>query len=59
MRPFRSRVMAAIVFAVLLLGMLGSVASAAQVDVAPSNFPEDPWPSLRNSFPEDPWPTAN
>ena len=40
MRPFRSRVMAAIVFAILVLGLLGTVASAAPI---PSAFPEDPW----------------
>jgi hypothetical protein len=57
MRPFRSRVMAAIVLAVLLLGVLGSVADAA--GVTNRSFPEDPWPGLSNghrSFPEDPWP---
>ena len=70
MRPFRSRAMAAIVFAVLMLGMLGSVANAASIHSMPNNFPEDPWPAFTNkfpgdlgpgvqSFPEDPWPSAN
>jgi hypothetical protein len=57
MRPFRSRVMAAIVLAALLLGMLGSVADAAGFGT--QNFPEDPWPGLNSGhrgFPEDPWP---
>ena len=53
--------MAAIVFAVLMLGMLGSVANAAQRPDRPNCFPEDPWPTLGHtqSFPEDPWPSAN
>jgi hypothetical protein len=61
MRPFRSRAMAAIVLAILLLGMLGSVANAAQISDRPNCFPEDPWPTLGHgrSFPEDPWPDAN
>jgi hypothetical protein len=45
MRPFRSRVMTAILGAILLLGMLGSAAQAFEptewIDV-----PEDPPPSL-------------
>jgi hypothetical protein len=60
MRPFRSRVMAAIVLAVLLLGLLGTVDDAAGFDNR--SFPEDPWPGLNNghrSFPEDPWPGLN
>ena len=45
MRPFRSRVMAAIVFAILVLGLLGTAARAA--DIPDTNaFPEDPWPGL-------------
>lgn len=44
MRPFRSRVMAAIVLAILMLGLLGSVANAA--DIPSDSFPEDPWPGL-------------
>lgn len=44
MRPFRSRVMAAIVLAILMLGLLGSVATAAEIPT--SSFPEDPWPGL-------------
>jgi hypothetical protein len=45
MRPLRSRVMAAIVLAILLLGLLGTVAEAGR---GPSrmSFPEDPWPGL-------------
>jgi hypothetical protein len=57
MRPFRSRVVAAIVFAILVLGMLGTVANAAPIPGTTDCFPEDPWPTLSNSFPEDPWPT--
>jgi hypothetical protein len=71
MRPFRLRVVAAIVLAFLLLGSLGSVANADELwtgsfALAPSNdqpvpsaFPEDPWPGMSlppTSFPEDPWP---
>jgi len=57
MRPFRSRVLAAMVMAVLFLGLVGSVARADEIPT--TNFPEDPWdrptvPTL--SFPEDPWP---
>ena len=57
MRPFRSRVLAAMVMAVLYLGLVGSVARADEIPT--TNFPEDPWdrptvPTL--SFPEDPWP---
>lgn len=40
MRPFRSRAMAAIVLAILVLGLLGTVANAS---TNPSTFPEDPW----------------
>jgi hypothetical protein len=58
MRPFRSRVAAAVIFAILLLGMLGSAANAA--GPVTNCFPEDPWPGLGSatptSFPEDPWP---
>jgi hypothetical protein len=56
MRPFRLRVVTAIVFAILMLGSLGSVANAGQIPA--SCFPEDPWPGLRipTSFPADPWP---
>ncbi len=57
MTPFRSRVVAAIVLAILLLGVLGSVADAA--GFSSSSFPEDPWPGLHRSFPEDPWPGLN
>ena len=56
MRPFRSRIKTALVFAMLLLGLLGSVANAAQPVNTSDCFPEDPWPSFVNSFPEDPWP---
>ena len=72
MRPFRSRVAAAIVLAVLMLGLLGNVANAGQIPT--SCFPEDPWNAravlinnvpevpwnargfLTSNFPEDPWP---
>ena len=57
MRPFRFRVATAIVFAVLMLGALGSAARAD--DTPKTSFPEDPWGSAivqTSSFPEDPWP---
>lgn len=44
MRPFRSRVMAAIVMAILILGMLGTIANADEIPT--NSFPEDPWPGL-------------
>jgi len=69
MRPFRSRVLAALVVAILSLGILGTVALADDptqtlvVDPAPSViempatiFPEDPWGLPTLGFPEDPWP---
>jgi hypothetical protein len=69
MRRFRSRVVTAIVFAILMLGLLGSVASAREIPTRsfpgdPSNaisvptvsFPEDPWGIPASLFPEDPWP---
>ena len=58
MRPFRSRVMAAIVFAIVLLGLLGTVANAAGIPDK-NAFPEDPWDGAsvaQPDFPEDPWP---
>jgi len=42
-RPFRSRLLAAIVLAVLALGLLGTVANA---DEMPNAWPEDPWDIL-------------
>jgi hypothetical protein len=62
--------MAAIVFAVLMLGSFASVASADEIStgrfvLAPwsaqpvlTTFPEDPWPEagMPTVFPEDPWP---
>ena len=57
MRPFRSRVLAAMVMAVLFLGVVGSVARADEIPT--TNFPEDPWDRATvpaTSFPEDPWP---
>ena len=39
MRPFRSRVLAAIVLAILVLGLLGTAANAVGIPT----FPEDPW----------------
>ena len=70
MRPFRSRVLTALVMAILSLGLLGTVAFADEiptqtpvVDPAPSvidipatTFPEDPWGLPTVGFPEDPWP---
>jgi len=71
MRPFRSRVVAATVLAILMLGSLGSLANADEIPttsfsvdplaVPTTNFPEDPWPSLclpMSGFPEDPWPVS-
>ena len=71
MRPFRLRVVTAIVLAVLMLGTSGSVANADEFSTrrfvlapwsaqpVPTSFPEDPWPgaSMPTHFPEDPWPT--
>jgi hypothetical protein len=57
MRPFRLRVVTAIVLAILMFGSLGSVANAGQIPT--SSFPDDPWPGLGltpTAFPEDPWP---
>ncbi len=57
MRPFRSRVLAAMVMAVLFLGLVGSVARADEIPT--TNFPEDPWDRATGpatSVPEDPWP---
>lgn len=70
MRPFRLRVVAAIVLATLMLGSLASVANADDLSTGrfvlapfsgqpvPTTFPEDPWPgaSVPTGFPEDPWP---
>ncbi|TMD53149.1 MAG: hypothetical protein E6I83_07590 [Chloroflexi bacterium] len=70
MRPFRSRVLTALVMAILSLGLLGTVAFADEiptqtlvVDPAPTVievpatvFPEDPWGLPTLGFPEDPWP---
>jgi hypothetical protein len=57
MRPFRSRVIAAIVLAILVLGLLGTVANAVDIPAA-NAFPEDPWDGAGRptDFPEDPWP---
>jgi hypothetical protein len=41
MRPFRSRAMAALVMAILVLGLLGTVANATEI--RDPGFPEDPW----------------
>jgi hypothetical protein len=57
MRPFRSRVMAAIVLAILVLGLLGTAADAAGFPARPG-FHENPRGSsgIRHfNFPEDPW----
>jgi hypothetical protein len=59
MRPFRSRVVAALVLATLILGSLGSLANAREIPT--TGFPEDPWPSFSlpmSGFPEDPWPDS-
>jgi len=57
MTPFRSRALAAIVTAVLFLGLSASVARADEIPT--TSFPEDPWDRVvipTTSFPEDPWP---
>jgi len=64
MRPFRSRVLTALVMAILSLGLLGTVAFADDptqtvlVDPAPSVI-VDPAPSVidvpATTFPKDPW----
>jgi hypothetical protein len=55
MRPFRSRVVAALVLAILMLGSLGSLANAGEIPT--TSFPEDPWAVPTSGFPEDPWPS--
>jgi hypothetical protein len=55
MRPFRSRVVAALVLAILMLGSLGSLANAREIPT--TSFPEDPWAVPTSSFPEDSWPS--
>lgn len=55
MRPFRSRVVAALVLAILMLGSLGSPANAGEIPT--TSFPEDPWAVPTSGFPEDPWPS--
>ncbi|HYV23482.1 MAG TPA: hypothetical protein VEN31_12600 [Candidatus Bathyarchaeia archaeon] len=71
MRPFRSRVLAALVTTILSLGVLGTVAfaddtpttdltvepSPSLVESVPTTaWPEDPWDLPTIGFPEDPWP---
>jgi len=58
MRPFRSRLMAAFVFAILLLGLFGNAANAVDIPTKTTIFPEDPWDraAIPSFFPEDPWP---
>jgi hypothetical protein len=73
MRPFRSRLLAALVVAILSLGLFGTVAFADDdptrgftLDPAFSitnlgtttAFPEDPWGVPTTGFPEDPWPDS-
>ena len=58
MRPFRSRMVAALVMAVLCLGLLGTVASADEIPT--TDLTVVPTPSLlvgatATVFPEDPW----
>jgi hypothetical protein len=36
----------ALVLAILVLGLLGTVANAAEFPSVPTIFPEDPWPGL-------------
>ncbi|HEY7623881.1 MAG TPA: hypothetical protein VIA63_02525 [Candidatus Limnocylindria bacterium] len=47
MKPVRSRILAAIALALLLLGLFGSVADA-RGGFTKMSFPEDPWPTLSN-----------
>jgi len=49
--------MAAIVFAILVFGLLGNAANAAGIPDRTA-FPEDPWEGAGlapSDFPEDPW----
>jgi hypothetical protein len=71
MRLVRSRIVAALVLAILIFGSLGTSANAGHVQIN-NSFPDDPWPGLgstsfpeaawpnillpTSSFPEDPWP---
>ena len=71
MRPFRSRMVTALVMTVLCLGLLGTVARADEIlatsvpadpapallNPMPTTFPEDPW-DRPLVFPEDPWPDS-
>ena len=70
MRPFRSRVLTALVMTILSIGLLGTVAFADEIptqtpvvdplpsviDIPATTFPEDPWGLPTVGFPEDPWP---
>jgi hypothetical protein len=71
MRPFRLRLLTALVTAILSLGLFGTVAFADDtpttnltLDPAPVVFdlgtttawPEDPWNLPTTGWPEDPWP---
>jgi hypothetical protein len=38
--------MTALVTAILVLGVLGTVANAVELPRVPNIFPEDPWPGL-------------
>ena len=53
MRRFRSRVVTAILFAILTLGLFGGVANALEIPTVV--WPEDPWGIPASLFPEDPW----
>ena len=49
MRRFRSRVVTAILFAILMLGLFGGVANALEIPTVV--WPEDPWGILANPSP--------
>lgn len=46
MRPFRSRFQTALALSLLLLGLLQGTVRAAETELLPDSFPEDPPPSL-------------
>ena len=49
MRRFRSRVVTAILFAILMLGLFGGVANALEIPTVV--WPEDPWGIPATLFP--------
>jgi len=58
MRPFRLRILTALVMAVLCLGLLGTVASADELPTTDLTVAPAPSPlvgATTTAFPEDPW----